>query len=92
VFHIAKTACYHEKRNLIEHFQGYRHCFVTQGTYSRLYKWVVNPIVYKYWEEQQADIIATCPKEDVRLTGDGQFDSPGIVGMKTFFANSFIFV
>jgi hypothetical protein len=48
---------------------------------------VVHPIVYKYWEELQEMVIATAPKKDVRLTGDGQFDSPGYSAQFCFYRN-----
>ncbi len=38
---------------------------------------VVHPIVWAYWEENKQSLIDTAPKKDVRLTGDGQYDSPG---------------
>jgi hypothetical protein len=46
---------------------------------------VVHPIVWEYWEQQQKNVIATAPKKNVKLTGDGQFDSPGFSAQFCFY-------
>ncbi len=44
---------------------------------GRLYKIVVNPVVYEYWKDMKETIPEVLGSADLHLTGDGQFDSPG---------------
>jgi hypothetical protein len=51
----------------------------------RLYKVVVHPLIWEYWEQNREMVIATADEEDVKLTGDGQFDSPGFMAKFLFY-------
>ena len=54
--------------------------------FSRLYRVVVHPIVWAYWEENRQMVLLTMPEDElVRLTGDGQFDSPGYSALFCFY-------
>ena len=55
------------------------------SNFFRLYKAVVHPLIWEYWEENRAMVIATADEEDVKLTGDGQYDSPGHMAKFLFY-------
>jgi hypothetical protein len=55
------------------------------SNFFRLYKVVVHPLIWQYWEENRAMVLATADEEDVKLTGGGQYDSPGHMAKFLFY-------
>ncbi len=52
--------------------------------FYRLYE-VVHPIIWEYWEKNHEMVIATADEKGIKLTGDGQFDSPGFSAKYLFY-------
>lgn len=57
----------------------------SRATFYRIQKAFVNPIIWLTWTEMQTELYDEHRGKELKVTGDGQFDSPGYSASYCFY-------
>jgi hypothetical protein len=70
----------------IEFFNKMKVATGSRSTFYRIQKAYVHPIIWQTWTEMQAALCDELRGMDLKVTGDGQFDSPGFTAFYCFYS------